>query len=126
MDFASASDHQKRDGAIYIVKGNWALQKGMMIPGSAGYIEDVDIPGRQLGCMCHLIWLSRLTDLPDDMLTDLGKEAVMASRERARQIMSEWEKESSLTTFFLWLDSNRATYKDLGCTFLSPHPSQVM
>ncbi|MHB8251554.1 hypothetical protein [Acidithiobacillus sp.] len=65
----------------------------MMIPSSAGYIEDVDIPGRQLGCMCHLIWLSRLTDLPDDMLTDLGKEAVMASRERARQIMSEWEKE---------------------------------
>ncbi|MDA8416624.1 MAG: hypothetical protein M0Z78_06090 [Betaproteobacteria bacterium] len=97
MDFAPSSDHQKRDGAIYTVKDNWALQKGMMIPGSAGYVEDVDIPGRQLGCMCHLTWLSSLTDLPEDMLTDIGKEAVRVSRERTRQIMSEWEKEQEIS-----------------------------
>lgn len=91
-DFAPATGHQKRDKAIYTVKGNWALQKGIMIPSSAGYIEDTDIPGRQLGCMCHLVWITSPADLPEDMLTDIGREAVRVSQERFRQRLAETEK----------------------------------
>lgn len=91
-DFAPASGHQKRDKTVYTVKGNWALQKGMMIPSSAGYIEDTDIPGRQLGCMCNLMWISSPAQLPEDMLTDIGREAVRISRERFRQHLIGSEK----------------------------------
>jgi len=92
MDFVPESDHQKRDGAIYTLKGNWALQKGMMKPGRAGYVEDTDIPGEQLGCMCNLRWISSLVELPDEMLTESGREAVRISRDRFRQAVIANEK----------------------------------
>ncbi|MBU2731182.1 hypothetical protein [Acidithiobacillus caldus] len=95
MDFASESDHPTRDGAIYAVRDNWAIQKGMIVPGSVGYIDDTDIPGRQLGCMCDLRWISSLDELPEDMLTDAGREAVRISKEQFRQFMTGgWEKQS--------------------------------
>ncbi len=87
MDFAPESDHPTRDGAIYAVRDNWAIQKGMMVPGSVGYIDDTDIPGRQLGCMCNLRWISSPAQLPEDMLTDIGREAVRFHEERFRQFM---------------------------------------
>ena len=73
MDDIAMSDHRLRNDMIYTVKNNWALREGLMVPSSAGYIEDTDIPGRQLGCVCSLSWITDLSDLPDNMLTEPGR-----------------------------------------------------
>jgi len=41
-------DHKSRDGLVYAVKGNWAETMKLMKPGQAGYLDDVDMPTRQL------------------------------------------------------------------------------
>lgn len=85
QDHLPASDHKDRDGVVYTVANNWALQKGLMTVGSAGYIEDIDIPARQLGCMCHLRWISSVSELPEEMRTAIGRERAGPARERIQR-----------------------------------------
>lgn len=94
QDYPPATDHKTRDGSVYAIKDNWALKKGLMTLGRAGYIEDKDIPGRQLGCMCHLQWISSLSDLPEDMLTDHGREYVRQKRELFQDFLAHRKKQS--------------------------------
>jgi len=94
MDDIPASDHRLRDGAIYTVKNNWALRKGLMTPGAAGYIEDLDIPSIQLGCACSLVWITSLRKLPDDMLTEAGRLWVQQPREGSARALVAAEKRS--------------------------------
>jgi hypothetical protein len=82
MDYPPESNHRNLDGRVYAVRDNWALSKGLMKIGTFGYVDDVDIPGRQTGCACHLEWVHALNELPDIMLTDLG----LAERDRRQEV----------------------------------------
>jgi hypothetical protein len=67
-------DHKERDEKIYTVRGNWAQEKGLMKCGPAGYIDEITKPGEEVFCRCHYEWVYNLRDLPDDMLTNKGKD----------------------------------------------------
>lgn len=66
-------DHKERDGKVYAIKGNWAIERGFMNKG-AGYIEDEEMFGELPFCRCFGTYYRNLRDLPDDMLTRKGRE----------------------------------------------------
>jgi hypothetical protein len=72
-EYQKTYDHQQRDGHVYAVRGNWAIEKGLMKVGPAGYLDAVSRPGQELGCMCSLRWVAGVRRLPGDMITDKGR-----------------------------------------------------
>lgn len=70
----------------YVVRGNWAMEKGLMKLGGSKYIEDMTQPGEEPFCGCHVQYLYSLRQLPDAMLTAKGRselERVKALRNAA-------------------------------------------
>lgn len=67
--------HAERDGKFYAIKGNWAIQKGLMNKG-AGYYEDMDQVGQEPFCRCYMQYIYGLDRLPDEMLTEKGRAAL--------------------------------------------------
>ena len=72
VDYPVDHDHAHRDSQIYAVRGNWAMEKGLMKVGAAGFLDDIDLPKREIGCMCRIVWLFALRDLPEVMLVHQG------------------------------------------------------
>ena len=72
--------HKERDGNLYAIKGNWALQKGLMTEGTGV----VDLEDESLfedeGCICCFRYKQGLRDLPYSMLTEKGKQTLLGSR----------------------------------------------
>jgi hypothetical protein len=73
-------EHVARDGKVYLIRGSWAQQKGLVKPGSPGYTDDVTQPAEEPFCRCGWVFLFALRDLPTDMLTAKGKEALLEAR----------------------------------------------
>lgn len=76
-------DHKERDDQVYLLRGTWALDRGLIKPGPAGYYDKVTSVGEEPFCRCYMTWLYRLRDLPADMLTAAGKSKLDASRREA-------------------------------------------
>ncbi len=73
--------HKLRDGKIYLLRDSWAKEKGLVKPGSAGYLDDISQPGEEVYCRCTATYLYSLRALLPDMLTVKGREEL----ERVRQ-----------------------------------------
>ena len=67
-------DHKERDGHVYLIRGNWAQERGLVKPGADGYYEDITAVGQEVFCRCYATYLYSLNRLPDDMLTAKGRE----------------------------------------------------
>jgi hypothetical protein len=76
-------DHKERDGQVYALKGNWAIQGGLMRAGEAGYYEDITAVGEEVFCRCYATYLYGLRDLPADMLTKKGFEELARAKTAA-------------------------------------------
>jgi hypothetical protein len=79
-EYAMTYDHKDRDERVYAVRGNWAIAKGLMSVGPDGYIDDIDHPSQEVGCMCSLVWVYALRDLPANMVTDYGRSELKRVR----------------------------------------------
>jgi hypothetical protein len=77
-EYPPAVDHKPRDGRVYAVRGNWAEKEGLMKVGPDGYIDDIDRPHQEPGCMCRLQWIFAIRRLPEEMLTDQGRAQIAA------------------------------------------------
>lgn len=73
-------DHKERDREIYVVRNNWALRRGYMKLAGREFTDDITQPGEEPFCRCRFEYLYTLRDLPDDMITKAGKEALLAAR----------------------------------------------
>lgn len=73
-------DHKERDGNVYLLKSSWALDKGYVKPGGAGWYDDVTAVGEEVFCRCFATYLYNLRDLPPDMVTLKGKQALELAR----------------------------------------------
>jgi len=67
-------DHKERDGKTYAVRGSWALERGLMKPGPAGYVDGITRPAEEVFCSCRYKWLYGLRQLPQDMVTKRGRD----------------------------------------------------
>ncbi len=70
--YSARIDHKHRDEKVFAVRGNWALEKGLMKAGPNGYTDDIERPGEFVFCQCSYEYLFYLVDLPLDMLTKAG------------------------------------------------------
>lgn len=77
-------DHKARDGKIYAIRDNWALQKGLMKAGPSGYTDQITKPGEEVYCSCDYVYLYSLRDLPSEMITKKGEEALADAREKIK------------------------------------------
>lgn len=67
-------DHKERDGKVYLIRGSWAQDKGFVKPGLAGYLDAITQPGEEVFCRCWTTYLYAVRSLPDDMITQKGKD----------------------------------------------------
>lgn len=73
-------DHKDRDEQVYAVRGNWAIQRGLMKAGPNGFYDRITRAGEEPFCRCHIQWVYSLGELPSDMLTDKGRKALRGVR----------------------------------------------
>lgn len=66
-------DHKQRDGRVYALRGNWAMDRGLMKVGPAGYYDEITSVAEEPYCRCTAQWLYALSALPNDMLTVKGR-----------------------------------------------------
>ena len=86
-------DHKERDGLVYLIRDSWAHQAGLVRKGpvhkgpadskSAGlYYDEITAVGQEPFCRCYLIFFYALRDLPEEMLTAKGKDALASVQGR--------------------------------------------
>jgi hypothetical protein len=92
-EYQKTSDHEQRGDRVYAVRGSWAMEKGLMQVGPDGYLDEISIPGRELGCMCSLQWVTSVRRLPGNMITEKGRREL--SRVTAA-IQAESQPENNL------------------------------
>lgn len=73
-------DHKARDGKVFAIRGNRAIEKGLMKPGPSGYTDEIEQPGEFVNCRCFYQYLYAIRSLPDDMLTARGREEMVRTK----------------------------------------------
>lgn len=76
-------DHKERDSVFYVIKDSWADKKGYL-KAINGYTDDITQPGEEVFCRCNYEYIYSLRDLPENMLTAKGKDALKSSKIQAR------------------------------------------
>ena len=79
-------DHKERDGKVYLLRGSWAAGAGLVKPGDAGYLDAITQPSEEVNCMCRCEYVTSLSSLPEDMLTEKGKAELMKAQGRLKEI----------------------------------------
>lgn len=67
-------DHVERAGKIFLIRGSWAHEKGLVKPNENGYTDQIEQPGFLVLCRCSYQYVYGLSDLPTDMLTQKGSD----------------------------------------------------
>jgi len=80
-------DHKERDGLIYVVRGCWAIEQGLII-ALHGYTDEITKPAEEVFCRCKYQYYFALRDLPDEMLTDKGRAWLAEARAKREALMA--------------------------------------
>jgi hypothetical protein len=80
VNYNYREDHKERDGQVYLIRGSWAAERGLVRPGEAGWSDDITQPGEEVFCRCFASYIYSLRAMPEDMLTSKGR----AELERVR------------------------------------------
>lgn len=75
-------DHKERDDEVYAIRGNWALESGLMKAGAVGYTDEITQPAEEVFCRCFYIYIYHIRKLPDKMLTAKGRMILRQLAER--------------------------------------------
>lgn len=79
--------HNERDGKIFLVRDNWAIQKGLVKKGAGEYTDSIEQPGEFVFCRCSWIYIFNVRDLPADWLTKKGVEALAGARRKTKELL---------------------------------------
>ena len=80
--YQARPEHEARDGKIFVLRDCWAIKDGLMKLAGAEYTDQVEQPGQLPFCRCGWEFIYNLRDLPAEMLTAKGKEALAQARTR--------------------------------------------
>jgi hypothetical protein len=78
-------DHLARARKVYAIRGCWAIEKGLMKVGPAGYTDQITQPGEEVYCRCFYTYLYNLGSLPDDMVTKKGRDILSSVKAEMAQ-----------------------------------------
>ncbi len=73
-------EHVARDGKVFVVRGNWAIEQGLMKLAGHQYTDEIERPGELPMCSCQYIWIHSLSRLPPDMITEAGRAKLAEAR----------------------------------------------
>jgi hypothetical protein len=82
--YQSRPEHLAMDGEIFVIRDNWALRKDLIKLAGHKYTDQVDAPGGPVFCSCYYEYGYSLRDLPAEMITAKGKEALLEARKHLR------------------------------------------
>jgi uncharacterized protein with gpF-like domain len=74
--------HLMRDGKIYLLENSWARTAGLVKPSPDGIYEDHEQAGEWVYCRCTARYIYNLRNIPEDMLTNKGKEALAEAKRK--------------------------------------------
>ncbi|HAF0915811.1 TPA: hypothetical protein G9F65_004527, partial [Salmonella enterica subsp. enterica serovar Braenderup] len=77
--------HKDRDLKTYAIRGNWALKKGFMKVGPAGYLDEITQPGEEVFCRCYLTYIYNVRSLPDEMKTEKWRKFIEGNKSVGRR-----------------------------------------
>lgn len=69
-------DHKERDLKVYLIRDSWAQQKGYVKLGKTGYTDEITTPAEEPFCRCRYVYLYAVSQLPGEMVTKRGFEAM--------------------------------------------------
>lgn len=64
--------HKLRDTVIYLVRGSWAVEQGLVKPVN-GFYDEITAAGEEVYCSCQVFPIYAPQKLPDEFLTEKGK-----------------------------------------------------
>ena len=74
-------EHAERAGKVYLLRdNNWALEKGFIKVGPAGYLDEITAPGEEVFCRCWVTYIYHLRSMPSDMVTEKGRQEMARVR----------------------------------------------
>ncbi len=73
--YDSRPEHLKRNTHIYLIRGSWAHQQGL-VKKHGQWADEIDQPAEAINCRCAAVYLYSLRDLPEEALTEKGKAAL--------------------------------------------------
>jgi hypothetical protein len=73
-------DHVAREGRLYVIRGNWAMQDGLMKLAGHQYYDEITAAAQEPFCRCTTQGLFALRELPAEMLTEKGRAALNRAR----------------------------------------------
>ncbi|QIU88274.1 hypothetical protein [Yokenella regensburgei] len=65
-------DHKERDTLIYLIRGSWAVEQGLIKP-VYGYYDEITAAGEEPFCSCQVFPIYAPQKLPIEFLTEKGK-----------------------------------------------------
>lgn len=80
INYNYRKDHKERDSKVYLIRGSWAHVQGLVVPGDAGYYDDITKPGEEIFCRCWVTYIYSLRRLPPGMLSEKGQDALRRAR----------------------------------------------
>lgn len=80
--------HNERDGKMFLVRNNWAIEKGLVKKGAGEYTDSIEQPGEFVFCRCSWIYLFNVRDLPTDWLTKKGEEQLAEAKRKTRELLN--------------------------------------
>ena len=69
-------EHEARDGEFFPLRGNWAMRDGLMKKGQNPYMDEIDMVAQAPFCRCWAVWVYNIRDLPDECLTEKGRDRI--------------------------------------------------
>ena len=75
-------EHLRRSGKFFLVRESWAMKEGLIKRGGP-YTDEIEQVGELPYCSCTYEYISSPGRLPDDLLTDKGREWVGARHDAA-------------------------------------------
>lgn len=86
VGYDARPNHMARDGKVFLLKASWARGAGLVKPGDAGYYEDITAFAEEINCRCYGTWLYGLGQLPANMLTQKGAQALADAKAKIREM----------------------------------------
>jgi len=75
LNYDGRPEHEERDKKFYVIRDSWAMQRGLMKRGPNPYSDEIDMPAQKIFCRCWAEYADSLKDVPDENLTEKGREA---------------------------------------------------
>lgn len=77
INYNYRKNHKELDGKFYLIENSQAMKDGLVKKGGHEYLEDLpDQPGEPIFCRCYYEYVYRLNRVPDECLTEKGKNAI--------------------------------------------------